>query len=96
MKHAQAKNTRIEIVKGPDHLELIISDNGVGISDNTCNKLRSFGLRGIHERAAHLGGTVKISSNLERGTQIAIFIPLDAGYTSTNSIQQQLFDATTA
>jgi two-component system sensor histidine kinase UhpB len=93
MKHAQAKNAQIEIVKGPDHLELIISDDGVGISDNARNKPRSFGLRGIHERVAHLGGTVKISSNLNIGTQIAIFIPLDVESTSPNSTQQQLFEA---
>lgn len=92
MKHAQAKNARIEIVKGPDHLELIISDDGVGFSDNARNKPRSFGLRGIHERVAHLGGTVKISSNLKKGTRIAIFIPLDTEAASPNTAQQQLFE----
>lgn len=92
MKHARAKNARVEIVKGPDHLELVISDDGVGFSDNARNKPRSFGLRGIHERVAHLGGTVKISSNPERGTQIALFIPLDEEIPSPESPQQQLFN----
>ncbi|MEO6976343.1 MAG: histidine kinase [Gallionella sp.] len=92
LKHARAKNAQIEIVKGPDHLELIISDDGVGFDDNVRNKPHSFGLRGINERVMHLGGTVKISSSLKRGTQIAIFIPLDAENTSPNSTQQQLFD----
>jgi two-component system sensor histidine kinase UhpB len=93
LKHSQAKNAQIEIVKGPDHLELIVSDDGVGFSNNARNKPHSFGLRGIHERVAHLGGTVKIASNLKRGTQIAIFIPLDAESASSESPQQQpLFD----
>jgi signal transduction histidine kinase len=92
MKHAQAKNAQIEIVKGPDHLELVISDDGVGFSDNARNKPRSFGLRGIQERVAHLGGTVKISSTPKNGTQIAIFIPLDAEGVSPNTAQQQLFE----
>jgi len=92
MKHARAKNARVEIVKGPDHLELVISDDGVGFSDDARNKPRSFGLRGIHERVAHLGGTVKISSNPERGTQIALFIPLDEEIPSPESPQQQLFN----
>ena len=91
MKHAQAKNTQIEIVKGADHLELIISDDGVGFSDAARNKPHSFGLRGIHERVAHLGGRVNISSNPNGGTQIAIFIPLDAESTPSASVQQQLF-----
>jgi two-component system sensor histidine kinase UhpB len=92
MKHAQAKNARVEIVKGPDHLELIISDDGVGFSENARNKPRSFGLRGIHERVAHLGGNVKISSRLNKGTRIAIFIPLDAESASSSTTQQKLFD----
>lgn len=91
MKHAQAKNVQIEIVKGSDHLELVISDDGVGFSDNARNKPHSFGLRGIHERVAHLGGTVKISSNPNSGTQIAIFIPLEEEGASSESSQQQLF-----
>ena len=76
LKHAHAKHVQIEIVKGTDHLELIISDDGVGFSEAARNKPRSFGLRGVHERVAHLGGTVKIASTLGRGTQIAIFVPL--------------------
>ena len=91
MKHAQAKNAQVEIVKGPDHLELVIADDGVGFSDNARNKPHSFGLRGIHERVAHLGGTVKISSNPNSGTQIAIFIPLEEESASSESSQQQLF-----
>ncbi len=89
LKHAQAKQVQIEIVKGTDHLELIISDDGVGISDTARNKPRSFGLRGIHERVAHLGGTVKIASTLGRGTQIAIFVPL-----KEETPQQALFGET--
>ena len=67
---------QIEIVKGADHLELIVSDDGVGFSEAARDKPHSFGLRGIHERVAHLGGTVKIASTLGVGTQIAVFVPL--------------------
>ena len=91
MKHAQAKNVQIEIVKGEDHLELVILDDGVGFTEEARNKPRSFGLRGIHERVAHLGGTVKIASKPNGGTQIAICIPLDAESTLQESAQQQLF-----
>jgi len=89
LKHAQAKHVQIEIVKGADHLELIISDDGVGFSNTARNKPRSFGLRGIQERVAHLGGTVKIASTLGRGTQIAIFVPL-----KEETPQQALFGDT--
>jgi two-component system, NarL family, sensor histidine kinase UhpB len=94
LKHAQAKTAQIEIVKGEDHLELIISDDGIGFSDDARNKPRSFGLRGIHERVEHLGGTVKIASSLDKGTQIAIFIPLEAESAISKTAQQALFDGT--
>ena len=83
LKHAHAKNAQVEVVKGTDHLELIISDDGVGFSEAARNKPRSFGLRGIHERIAYLGGTVTIASSAGNGTQIAIFIPLEADNPAT-------------
>jgi len=89
-QHARAKNAQIEVVQGIDHLELIISDDGVGISDTARNKPLSFGLRGIHERVAYLGGTVKIASSANTGTQIAIFVPLEADDTTSTIPQQSL------
>ncbi|MFZ5524646.1 MAG: histidine kinase [Pseudomonadota bacterium] len=94
LKHAKAKNAQIEVVKGTDHLELIISDDGVGISDTARNKPRSFGLRGIHERVAYLGGTVRIASSASSGTQIAIFVPLETDETGSSIQQQAMSDGT--
>ena len=94
LKHAKAKNVQIEVVTGTDHLELIISDDGVGISDTALNKPRSFGLRGIHERVGYLGGTVKIGGSVNNGTQIAICVPLEADETNSSIQQQALFDGT--
>ena len=96
LKHAKARHVQVEIVKGEDHLELVIEDDGVGFDDTARNKPRSFGLRGIHERIAHLGGTVKISSAVGEGTRIAIFVPLEAesGSAKTGTTQQALFGDT--
>lgn len=85
LKHAQAKSAQVEVVKGADHLELIVSDDGVGFGDAARNKPRSFGLRGIHERVAYLGGTVRIASSVDSGTQIAIFVPLEADDTASTT-----------
>ncbi|MBI3222653.1 MAG: PAS domain-containing protein [Nitrosomonadales bacterium] len=90
LKHAHAKNVQIEIVRGEDHLELIVADDGVGFDDSARNKPRSFGLRGIHERVEHLGGTVNISSTPGQGTQVAIFFSLPpTPETAGSSTQQQ-------
>lgn len=93
LKHAQAKNVQVEIVKGEDHLELIIEDDGVGFGEAARQKPRSFGLRGIHERIEHLGGTVRITSAPGKGTHIAIFLPLE-GESAADTPQQTLFDET--
>lgn len=92
LKHARAKNARIEIVKGSDHVELTVSDDGIGFGDDARNKPRSFGLRGIHERVAHLGGSVKIASAPHSGTQISIFVPLEAESNTPTGQPHLLFD----
>lgn len=87
LKHARAKNVQIEIVRGTDHLELAISDDGIGFGEAARNKPRSFGLRGIQERVAHLGGTLTIASAPGKGTQISIYVPI-----REETPQQALFD----
>ncbi|MGC2166125.1 MAG: ATP-binding protein, partial [Gallionella sp.] len=85
LKHSRAKNAQVEVVKGDDHLEMIVFDDGVGFDASARNKPRSFGLRGMQERVEHLGGSVKISSTTGKGTQIAIFIPLEPEQSAGNS-----------
>lgn len=85
LKHSRAKNAQVEVVKGDDHLEMIVFDDGVGFDASARNKPRSFGLRGMQERVEHLGGSVKISSTTGKGTQIAIFIPLEAEVSTGDS-----------
>jgi len=93
LKHARAKHVQVEIVRGDDHLEMIIADDGIGFTEEARNKPRSFGLRGIQERVIHLGGDVKISSAVGKGTQIAVFVPIAKGDgTAINQFQQALFD----
>lgn len=75
MKHAQASEVRILIQNSPDHIELTISDNGRGFSQDARMKPRSFGLRGIQERVAHFGGQVSFTSAPGLGTTVAVNVP---------------------
>ena len=77
MKHSMAKQVQIEIYQTEKSVRLVASDDGKGFDEISRNKPRSFGLRGIQERIGHLGGTVKITSALGKGTQIAVCLPLD-------------------
>ena len=59
-------------------LSLEISDNGKGLSNEDLAKARSFGIRGLHERASTVGGWVDLSSG-PRGTTLILSIPLEDG-----------------
>ena len=52
-----------------------VSDNGRGLSDADLAKARSFGIRGLHERASHVGGWVDLSSS-PGGTSLIVSVPL--------------------
>ena len=59
-------------------LSLEVSDNGRGLSQQDLSKARSFGIRGLRERAAQVGGWVDLSSGAG-GTTIILSVPLDTG-----------------
>ena len=59
-------------------LSLEISDNGRGLSATDLAKARSFGIRGLHERASTVGGWVDLSSDTA-GTSLILSIPLPEG-----------------
>jgi signal transduction histidine kinase len=61
----------------PDMLSLEISDNGRGLSRRDLGKARSFGIRGLRERAATVGGWIDLSSSA-RGTTLILSIPVAA------------------
>ena len=82
-KHANASRVSIDLSLAGGVLSLEISDNGVGLRDADLAKARSFGIRGLHERASTVGGWVDLSSS-HQGTVLILSVPLaDAqGYAS--------------
>jgi signal transduction histidine kinase len=76
-KHARATRVRLDLLLAPDMLSLEISDNGRGMSSRDLAKARSFGIRGLHERAVTVGGWVDVSSSM-RGTTLILSIPIPA------------------
>jgi len=76
-KHAQATRVQIDLSLAGGVLSLEISDNGCGLSQEDLAKARSFGIRGLHERANTVGGWIDLSSG-PRGTTLILSVPLDA------------------
>ena len=73
-RHAKADKVRMTLGIVDDEINLTLRDNGIGLPDNA-DKL-GFGLRGIQERAAQLGGRMLLNPNPEGGAQICICLPL--------------------
>ncbi len=77
-KHARASQVRIDLSDHEGVLTVEVSDDGCGIDPQAHGKPRSFGLKGLAERARRAGGWLDVSSQGGRGTSIIVSLPLDA------------------
>jgi signal transduction histidine kinase len=78
-KHAQAKSVNVHMSRDGDDVLLMVEDDGIGfVSRRTVNQARpTFGLAGMRERIAMLGGVVKIVSSKGNGTRLEIRVPAE-------------------
>jgi signal transduction histidine kinase len=76
-KHADASRVAVDLSYTSGVLSLEISDNGRGLGPADLAKARSFGIRGLHERASTVGGWVDLSSGAA-GTSLILSVPLQA------------------
>ena len=74
-KHAHATRVQLDLSFAGGVLSLEISDNGLGLNADDLAKVRSFGIRGLHERAGTVGGWVDLSSGAA-GTTLMLSVPL--------------------
>ena len=76
-KHAQAKNVTVQMTRENRLVHVVVEDDGVGIQQQARGEGReqSFGLAGIRERIAMLGGISRVISAKGKGTRIEITVP---------------------
>ncbi len=75
-KHANASKVQIDLAHAGGVLSLEISDDGRGLNQHDLGKDRSFGIRGLHERALTVDGWIDLSSG-GAGTTLILSIPID-------------------
>jgi signal transduction histidine kinase len=73
-KYAEASSAVVAIARRNGSLHIEVVDDGVGGADVT----RGSGLRGLADRVAAVGGTLRVDSPLGQGTVIMAEMPLDA------------------
>ena len=78
-KHARAGLVEVRLLHTGDGVLLEVADDGIGVSDADLSKPRSFGLRGVRERVASLGGTVALQPRQPRGTLLQVTLPAPEG-----------------
>ncbi|SFQ51536.1 PAS domain S-box protein [Hymenobacter arizonensis] len=73
MKHAQATEVVVHVVREKQRLEVSVEDNGCGFDPNalTTLPLAGMGLSGVRNRVALLGGVLSIDSRLGQGTIVS-------------------------
>ena len=78
VRHAQARNILINLKFDARRVQLSVRDDGLGfdyqIPQNGDGK--HFGLVGMKERAEQIGGTLKIDSRANEGTEVLVDVPI--------------------
>ncbi len=72
-KHAHASHVQVALThSGNNKILMTIADDGVGFEGEVKEKEGHFGLSIMQERAQGLGGVLKVSNNLPRGTKVSL------------------------
>lgn len=76
-RHAGRCRSRVALRFGADEMELDITDDGSGISEEAArDSVR--GMRNMRQRGRRLGGRIVVSRRPEGGTRVLLSVPLDA------------------
>jgi len=77
--HSRARSVRVRMEVSADHKAVItIADDGRGMPADCDLHSSRFGLVGMRERAALMGGDLRVGSAAGRGTTIRLTIPMEA------------------
>ena len=78
-KHSSASRVSLRLSSADKRFRLSVGDNGSGFNpDLALGKPLSFGLAGMRERAAALGGTLAVRSTPGKGTVVTLELPREA------------------
>jgi NarL family two-component system sensor histidine kinase YdfH len=69
-RHAHASHVEVRLSESQGELRIVVSDDGVGFDPDDARG--GFGLTGMKERAARLGGTLRVASTAGGGTTVEL------------------------
>jgi len=72
VKHAEAHSVDVSLRQDGAHLTLVVADDGRGFLTGLTETDERFGIRGMRERAAQIGGTLDITTRPDAGTVVRL------------------------
>lgn len=75
IRHADASQVNVQLLRNKGHLVLLVEDNGRGM--DPARATDGLGLRGMRDRARVLHGSLTFAAGHERGTVATLRVPLD-------------------
>lgn len=76
IKHSGANHLDISLIKDADGISVTIEDNGKGFDVTQKSNIEGIGLKNMRTRIEYLKGTIEFDSTPEKGTLVAINIPV--------------------
>lgn len=77
LRHAQASEVEVCVMRRNSEMLLRVRDNGIGITRAQARSAHSIGLKGMRERAALLNGRILVGPVRGGGTLVALRIPFE-------------------
>ncbi|WP_445489915.1 sensor histidine kinase [Niallia sp. 03133] len=75
LRHAKANTLEVQLMQREGFIILRVLDDGIGF-DVESSRAGSYGLQNMQERAAEIGGKIKIISLKQKGTRLEVKLPL--------------------
>jgi two-component system NarL family sensor kinase len=75
VKHAQASQITLQIIRSAEDLTIMVEDNGVGFDPAALGEEAGIGLKNIESRMAYLGGRADFDTAPGRGTTVTLEVP---------------------
>ena len=79
IRHAKAKEVRVDLTYDPDAVGIRIEDNGIGFSARKVRGGLGLGLAIMRERASEIGAQFNLRSRPGKGTCVEVLMPVPAG-----------------
>ena len=76
VRHSGARNAKVVVERLEKSIMVRVIDDGRGFDPG---RSRGMGILGMEERVKHLGGTLRVKSQMGNGTTVTADLPIPAG-----------------